>query len=567
MIFSILVRRGILENYLQAKSDELSLFPGEHWFFYWRSSPSLWKSRIQEEIKSDLVVIPINWSAHCVESHQYDFGEVRPEANLKKLYQIIAELGLNPVFLFPMGPCPFLSNGGLPAFISSTPMVTSEGEILTSLDHMNQIHKMYSFYEPRVFQNYSRFLHGFKEMMQKEKILAPIILADYGYLKDGDFQSFFQDRSSCFAANYRRFVALKEQEGQADQASYLDFDKTVKDMYLTSARHQLKNSFSHVQKIVILGSAPADFHSRVLDNSHVPVICTNIMESIRKHYLVSSVLLTANEKKGFIEGMISNLFDINHSKKLLRMNFSEDDDYTQFNPLFSLNIVSPENLSVDKRTVLEEHMMNSVSEQSKDDFIQDVSNYRPVHMIASAQIDEKFLNLILRRLLDGQKILFYHSALNAGAQKRLEIFIAENNINVERLVFKEKLTSLSLNMGRLVIIDTDQVTNESDQRELWSRLFHSLEVRNLVVEAEKGILLSWKTRSPSNNELKFEEIRRLYLYNPTSYKLKAVMTTSGNYFLLKKIDEVNCKVEVHHPHIEISLLPKASLALDFGHIT
>lgn len=555
-----------MEKYLRAKSDELSLFPGEHWFFYWRSSPSLWKGRIQEEIKSDVVIIPINWSAHCVESHLSDFGQVRPEADLKKLHDISIELGLSLVFLFPLGPCPFLSNGGLPTFISSTPAINKNGEVVATIDNANQIHKMYSFYEPRVFQHYSRFLSSFKNFLKEEKILAPVVLAEYGYVQDGEFQSYFVDRSSCFTSNFRRYVALKEEEGNREKIEYAKFDQTVLEMYLIAARQQLKDSYSHLQKIVFLAAGSNDFHARVFDNFNHAEAGLGIVESVRKNLLLSTSLLNNSEKDGFIKNMSESVADLNYLRKQFRLNFSEDDDFTQFCPLFNLNIVSPDQIKNSAKDIYDELLMNSVSEQSKDDFLQDLNNYHPIHLIETAEIDEKYLNIILRRFLDGQKIILKRSSLTSEAQKRLDLFIHENGINVERIMFKEKLTSLSLNLGRIIILESECNIDVHDKKVLWSKVLASLEVRNLHLEAEKGLLLFWKTRTPSSIELKFEEIKRLYLYNPSSYKLNASITTNRNYFLLKKIDEINCKVDIKHPHINLSFLPKASIALDFGYI-
>ena len=75
---------------LQLTTPELieydSVFPGENWFFYWKTSPSLWKNKLQEYRGPTPIFVPIYWGFHNENPDQFDFGTFRPETDLKRLH-------------------------------------------------------------------------------------------------------------------------------------------------------------------------------------------------------------------------------------------------------------------------------------------------------------------------------------------------------------------------------------------------------------------------------------------------------------------------------------------------
>ena len=123
-----------------------SIFPGENWFFYWKTSSSLWKSKL-EDFSSRVVLCPINWSIHHKGQEDIDFLGNNPEANLKKLVSVIRELGKEAIFLLPLGPAPFLPNGGVPHVFSRFPSLNKENAIYGVADPEGRINKMYSFFD------------------------------------------------------------------------------------------------------------------------------------------------------------------------------------------------------------------------------------------------------------------------------------------------------------------------------------------------------------------------------------------------------------------------------------
>ena len=84
-------------------SDDLdSVFPGENWFFYWKTSASLWAEKLKLFQGNSKVIIPINWAFHSETGDNYDFAKQKPETDLKKLVDVVRSVNLEPVFLLPL---------------------------------------------------------------------------------------------------------------------------------------------------------------------------------------------------------------------------------------------------------------------------------------------------------------------------------------------------------------------------------------------------------------------------------------------------------------------------------
>ena len=99
--------------------EEDSIFPGESWFFYWKTSPALWEEKVKSCV-SRYLICPIFWGQHVTPEGHYDFGESVPECGLKKLVDIAKAYGKEVIFFLPLGPAPFLPNGGVPFLFRGT---------------------------------------------------------------------------------------------------------------------------------------------------------------------------------------------------------------------------------------------------------------------------------------------------------------------------------------------------------------------------------------------------------------------------------------------------------------
>ena len=118
----------------------------------------------------------------------------------------------------------------------------------------------------------------------------------------------------------------------------------------------------------------------------------------------------------------------------------------------------------------------------------------------------------------------------------------------------------------MVIFNGEELAEyPADKRVLfWQTLLETFEILHMPVETPNGVDHFWGTRQTTSAELKYEEIRRLNLYNHTSYKKRIKLGMVKNIVLTKVLDAINCQVQSLPNEIEIEMLPEGSVALDFG---
>ena len=68
----------------------------------------------------------------------------------------------------------------------------------------------------------------------------------------------------------------------------------------------------------------------------------------------------------------------------------------------------------------------------------------------------------------------------------------------------------------------------------------------------------------ASSELNFEKVKRLSLFNSSSYKKKLKIRYPSDYVLRKVVNENNVDVLSSTHEVELSFLPKSSVSLDFG---
>src|SRR3989338_711598 len=89
-------------------------FPGENWFYYWKTAASLWESKLLQIPGQMPIYVPINWGFHMDYQHTIDFGEHKPETDLKRLFDVAQKVNRKLIFIMPLTPAPYLTNGGVP---------------------------------------------------------------------------------------------------------------------------------------------------------------------------------------------------------------------------------------------------------------------------------------------------------------------------------------------------------------------------------------------------------------------------------------------------------------------
>jgi hypothetical protein len=60
-------------------------------------------------------------------------------------------------------------------------------------------------------------------------------------------------------------------------------------------------------------------------------------------------------------------------------------------------------------------------------------------------------------------------------------------------------------------------------------------------------------------------VRRVNIYNPTSYKKVVTIKTHKHFAFMKMIDPTRANAKSTSDGVDVELLPNGKIALDFGH--
>ena len=560
-----------------------AVFPGENWFFYWKTSASLWKTKLQD-FPGTKIIIPLNWSFHSETGDQFDFGDQRPETNLKKLVEIAQEVGKQVVFFLPLTPAPFLSNGGLPHFLARGPSLNFEKMVYSVVDADDHLIKIYSFFDPRVFEAFDRFVKKLGQYFKINNISSDLWGIRSGYFQDGHFKSFFEDTSKTFDLAFSRFLEEKRPPQQVlsfleEKQFAFEFNKTVQDLYITTARESIGANFEGTLDVAFLGGSTSKFLKRLAGSISTVDYSTELYEALAKDIIPSSVLIHHRLKKGVLSREFNDLVANSYLPARLSANSSyEYEDVAIFSPLSFFKVYEKiDGVSAIfqswEQLNLWTYLRSTFGWSYKvisNDTLKLHENKNPyqeyIHMVHGHDIDRTLFNYMLKIFMNGGRIIMNRSGLSEEFSKRFETFFLENALVVEKVNFKTKIQNITLGDGRLILIDGDQFSEMSpaDYEEFWKKIIETFSILHIPIQNVEGIDYYWRTRPSSTNELKFEEVRRLSLYNPTSYRKKIKMNLLKNFVVYKVIDEINVLVQTFPNEVEIELSPEGSVIIDFG---
>ncbi len=177
------------------------------------------------------------------------------------------------------------------------------------------------------------------------------------------------------------------------------------------------------------------------------------------------------------------------------------------------------------------------------------------------------LKVLTRLLLNGAKIILNAPSLNPDQEKKLHRFCAENGLQWKSLKNGLQWDFLEVRTGLLLMTDIGagfSGLNHKEKVETWENILKSLDISLPEVKVSKGIQGFWSRRLPRGGELDYEEIRRLSLYNFSSYKKSPELCLPKTYSLLRVLDCQHCEVVSKGQQISLVMLPKAQVSLDVG---
>lgn len=548
------------------------VFPGEKWFVYWKTSASLWEVKLREFAMGQEVYVPINWAKHCEHPDQYDFGTIKPETDLLKLYQLASDLSIKVNFVFFAGPLPNVSNGGVPSFLAKTNSESKTGIKVFALDRNDKVNKIFSFYNPRVYQYYSKFLDAFHHFIIKSGIDAEVIGGRAYYLEEYKAYSYFEDYSADYINGFHKYLNQMESEKE-NFISSLKLDKSleskvkeeyqilIQGLYEQVVQSKFEARFLGFVNYLFLGAGLKENIERSLTKFRGHYF-ESLFHSLTNGFIPSTVLLSEKEKDECLNQAL---------KKLVNQNFInsyfEESPYENENSLF----VPYSNFKIQGTL---EDLESLGLKRVLDDSYGWSYDFRGIlqecdseyHFFFEDQMTLNEYQNILKLFMNGKTVFLNESTFSADLLRKFSVFVAENNLKTEKIRLGVLLQTISLGEGKIFLFKKSELLNlsKSKKEEFWNKVFLVLNIRHPVVKSDEYIYYLWQRRFSSSHELQFEEVRRLNIFNPSNYKRKIKVLAHQNFAFLKTIDERLSHTKSSEKSIEIELKPGGSLSLDFG---
>jgi hypothetical protein len=188
-----------------------------------------------------------------------------------------------------------------------------------------------------------------------------------------------------------------------------------------------------------------------------------------------------------------------------------------------------------------------------------------VRFIDGSNISDQQLHILLRSFLNGERIIVFNLA--ERFKSKIELFLLENSLKVESIRYRLLLQLISLGDGKLFLVSGDELFKSDNEvrLEFWTRLVGLLNHNHIFLPYENdGIEFHWRVRSAHSNELSYSEVRRVGLYNYSSYKKKILLPLSKDFVLIKILDQLKSRVESLPQEVAVELMPEGAVSLDLG---
>lgn len=562
-------------TYLENAKQPDPVRPGEQWFFYWKTSAALWEGRIVQFPQHEVIFIPVYWGFHAESQTEWDFGKIQPERDLLRLVQLLTQHGRKFCWILPLTPAPYLPNGGVPVSAARTLSVSREGVHLAVLDQEQNLNKMFSYFEPKVFQSFGAFLKNFGAFLAQNKIKAPVWGAQFFYHQDLQTVSYHEDCSVAFEQGFSRYLKQNQTDlTEAKKESELkdQFTQEVGNLFKTTAESALAPFWMGTQRIVTLGGSPKETILRSLPSGKSQLEYT---KDLFHHFIhsdwISSSLLTPAEKKESLVWILNEHFGSKQIDQRYQYESLGGDLTADFRPFGVIDIFGGKkhhhfrNLGLNR--FLDRHFKWLYQSHDELNFTPewiDV-NHHKIKFFHGEDLDRTTFGQILKLFMMGQRILLDTSGLVEGLDKKLQIFLLENNLKSQSVNFMTNTQICELGEGRLIMFHGERLRENPNREKFWAHIFRYLNLVQPEMLADEDVFSMWRIRATTPHELSYLDVRRVNIYNPTSYKKTVSIKTHKHFAFMKMIDPTRANAKSTTDGVDVELLPNGKIALDFGH--
>lgn len=563
-------------SYLEETKNHIDpVRPGEQWFFYWKTSASLWENKILQFSSQEVIFIPLYWGFHCETGTAIDFGEQSSERDLLRLTKLLAQHGRKFCWLLPLTPAPFFPNGGVPVSAARTLSLDSHGLHKTAIDQEGKLHKMFSFFEPKIFQTFSQCLKAFGSFLTKNRIQAPVWGVQFCYQAE-QRESYLNDGSIAFEQGFSRYLkqnfpqGLDLQDPLQESQLKKKFQDEVGELFKATAQETLSPFWSGDKSITVLGGSPLDTIERGLTVGKSQVkYFKEILENYAHDQWVSSSLLTPSEKKDLLPKLLQEHFGIAEIDVRYHYNAHGGELTEEWRPFSLIDLFLPDDLNNTNglMSFLEENFRWMYQIHTSLNFTTEwiEANHHKVKFFHGSTLDRVRFSQMLKLFLMGQKVILDRTNLHPDLDKRLQVFYLENNLKIQMVNFQTDIHLCDLGEGKFITYEGHKLNDRPEKNQFWKQLFKYLNMSQPILHAPHDVFSLWRIRGTTPHELNYLDVRRVNLYNPTSYKKNVSIQTQKHFAFMKMIDPLRAQAKSTSDGVEVELLPNGKISLDFGH--
>ncbi len=484
-----------------------------------------------------------------------------------------------------------MPNGGIPFLLARNEAVDEAGLLNAAADSDGTIHHFYSFFDPRVFKAFTKFTRELAHYISQSGINVSLWGYESGYFDNGVFHSYLKDRSQSFDQGFTRYLHAKREELASDDLSFAtkeseielrrEYEQMVKDLYLGSIENDLSFCFQGFKQIGYIFGSKKDIYLSSIDHRTDSSIIDEVLSMLQFGILPSTMLVPTRKKSGLVNIFRDTVLGNNFTDQSYEDKTIQNKSEFVFHPSKSLSFVchkeSPQTLSLLRESGITEFVDDFFKYDT--DFLEledfswedELESSRLFYYFSGNDLTLKSLSAALKMFMNGLNVFIDKRGLDESLKRRLESFYIENDLEIEKIKYLCLIETISMGEGRLFIFDSSDFNNteinkdkKDRKNQFWDKVFSSLDLRYPSIEAEEGLRYTWFDRGVASSELKFERVKRVTFFNPTSYKKKVKIRYPSQFIFQKSIDEKNVSMNNTTHEIELYFLPKGSISLDFG---
>ena len=543
--------------------DYDSVFPAENWFLYWKTSAALWKEKLATYRQDLPVLIPLYWGLHGEFKGQVDFGDYKTETDIVRLKKCLDDLGLEACFLLPIAPVPFLPNGGVPSYLARQISLDREMKAQVYIGEEGKLYKMYSYFEPLVFKGFQFFVKKISELNGEHSLNLRFYGLSSFVFKNSSLESTFVDRSVVFQNGLKKYLNQVE---DMEKSEVKDYPSLIKDLYTDLIKEVFQESYRGEIPFGFVGSCFEDIFNRGLkDEYDNEKYSSHFFSSLCADIVPSAILLNSKETHVGIWQKFGEYFSSIAQNKI----FEQDNKSIELNTIVELIDLTSGwsfNNSYFKSIGISDFLEKTLPWGYRISKDLSVLKNDKAYFIQGGTLSRATFSQLLKNFMLGNKIFLDLNGFSSENRRVLEAFVAENNLDQERVNFYTTIEKITLGEGFLILFNSEELIQleQTKQIDFWQGLFKLVDFNLLKIEVDESIQYISLNMLSDRSDLNFDYQKRYFFYNPSSYKKRVSIELTPGHALVKSLNAFGAEIQTLDRRIEIKLNSGGNICLDFG---